>query len=97
MRSFSTLFQDTVGDSLQAIRPGRPKYHLRTALGKHECGRFADPTACARNYDNLVFDPCHKVLPLRIGATFSFVQIEICSRHEMIADFGMGEDRMPFR
>jgi hypothetical protein len=65
MRSFSTRFHDTVGDSLQAIRPGRPKYHLRTAVGKHECGRFANPTACARNYDNLAFDSCHKLLPLR--------------------------------
>jgi hypothetical protein len=53
---FATRYFNTVSESLKAIRSARAEYELRTALSEQERRRFANSAACARDYDDLVFD-----------------------------------------
>jgi hypothetical protein len=63
---FETLligtFRDSISKSLEAIRPTRTEYEFRAALSEQERSRLPDSAACARDYDDLVFDSRHEVL-----------------------------------
>jgi hypothetical protein len=56
MGGFTAHTRDAGRQSLKAIRSARPKYDFRTALSEQKRSRLADSAACARDYDDLVFD-----------------------------------------
>jgi hypothetical protein len=52
----ATRCRDAVSKRLEAIRTARNEHDLRAALGEQERWGLANPAACARDCDNLVFD-----------------------------------------
>ena len=56
IRDFTALVRDAGSQSLKAIQSARPKYELCAALSEQERSRLAYAAACARDYDDFVFD-----------------------------------------